>query len=354
MTNIKLNFLISLIFLSFSFSTLSAIEGVYNAPKVDNPPVIDGMGTDDCWQKASWAPIANVWIGSAVSSADYSGKFKVVWTPERLYVLVEVVDDSLSCQKVFDINNIYNYDCVEVFIDENRSRGTYSGTYQAFAYHTDTTGHICYARGNYGWERLDDHINMKVKKVAAHTYNWEFEIKIFDDSYASNKTNIPVSLTVGKSMGWSVAYNDNDAGTARQSMFGSKYIDGTDKNISYFNSSAFGDINLVFPADTGTTILHTGVVIRPESNSLECFVLNNENKVRLTFNNSTTGIYQIQVFDITGKMVASKEMLKTQQVQDENIDAASLHPGIYLVRATGAGKVYTSKVISSSGTRLDL
>ena len=339
--------LISLIILNFFFSTLSATEGVYNAPKVDTPPVIDGMGNDSCWQKASWAPIANVWIGSAVPLTDYKGNFKVVWTPQRLYLLIEIVDDSLSCQNVFDINNIYNYDCVEVFIDENHSKGIYSDTYQAFAYHTDTTGHICYARGSYGWERLDDHIKMKVKKVAAHTYDWEFEIKIFNDSYDPNKTNTPVLLTVGKLMGWSVAYNDNDGGTSRQNMFGSKYIAGADKNISYYNASAFGDINLVLPADTGT-VVHTGAVKQLEKNSFECFSLNNENKFRLSFNNPTTGIYKIQVFDITGKIVATKEMIKIQQVQDENIDTASLQHGIYFVRATGAGRVYTSKVILSS------
>ena len=343
---------ILLICISFS---VWATEGVYNAPKVDTPPVIDGIGNDSCWLKASWAPVKNMWLNTinndtTVTPTDYSGKFKVVWTPQRLYLLFEIVDDSLSCQKTFDISNIYNYDCVEVFIDENHSRGDYSGTYQAFAYHTDTSGHICYARGNYGWEQLNDHIKMKVKKVAPHTYDWEYEIKVFNDSYNPLNTNIPDILTVGKLMGWSVAYNDNDGGTMRQSMFGSKFIAGTDKNISYYNSSAFGQINLVMPADTGTEIINTAISKHPEPNSMECQMLNNGNKLQLRFNSSNTGIYEVQVFDITGKLIVNKKIMKTLRQQDETIDTSAFHQGMYLIRANGSGRVYTSKIIFQ-GTR---
>ena len=89
-----------------------------------------------------------------------------------------------------------------------------------------------------------------MKRVAPHTFEYEYELKVFNDTYVEASVNIPVQLTSGKLLGWSVAYNDNDFGSTRQNMFGSKLIEGADKNISYFNASAFGELKLV---DDGVT-----------------------------------------------------------------------------------------------------
>jgi hypothetical protein len=232
-----------------SGNTYSNTPGYYEAKFTTTLPVIDGIGSDTCWNKADWATIDQVWIGAAVDAADFTGKFKMMWTEYRLYLLVRVTDDSLRLQSpgISDVcSNIYNYDCVELFIDENNSRETdYSGTFKAFAYHLDTAKHICYAMGLSGWARLDDHINYKMTRVDTHTFDYEYEIKVFNDSYTTGGNHTPVKLTNGMLMGWSVAYNDNDLGASRQNMIGSIFIAGNDKNVSYFNSSVFGQLKLV-------------------------------------------------------------------------------------------------------------
>lgn len=223
--------------------------GYYEAKYTTAIPVIDGIGNDTCWNKAEWAAMDQVWIGPKVDASDFTGKFKVMWTEDRLYVLVRVTDDSLRLQShdISDVcTNIYNYDCVEIFIDENNSRETnYSGTFKAVAYHMDTTGNICYSMGNKGWVRLDDHIRYKMKRIDSHTFDYEYEIKIFNDTYTVGENTTPAKLSDGKLMGWSIAYNDNDLGTTRQSMIGSVFIPGNEKNVSYFNSSVFGKLKLV-------------------------------------------------------------------------------------------------------------
>lgn len=62
------------------------------------PVIIDGQATEACWAKAEWNEIDQVWIpwSAKMKDGDFSGKFKVAWDEDFLYVLVEVVDDSLS------------------------------------------------------------------------------------------------------------------------------------------------------------------------------------------------------------------------------------------------------------------
>ena len=180
------------------------------------------------------------------------GRFKALWTSERLYLLLEVTDDSLRLQPentASVCDNIYNFDCVEIFIDENHSRdANYSNSHKAFAYHLDTAGSVCYANGSLGWERLDGDIRFKMQRVAEHTFHYEYEIKVFNDTYVPGGDNTPVPLTDGKLMGWSLAYNDNDKGNTRQNMTGSKFVAGNsdnERNVSYYNASVFGDLKLV-------------------------------------------------------------------------------------------------------------
>ena len=54
--------------------------------------------TEECWENAEWNAIDQVWIpwGTTMKDGDFSGRFKVAWDEDFLYVLVEVVDDSLS------------------------------------------------------------------------------------------------------------------------------------------------------------------------------------------------------------------------------------------------------------------
>ena len=89
--------------------------------------------------------------GASVDSTDYSGKYKVVWSSvtNLIYFLVRITDDVFVDGYIPEVtSDIYNFDVVEVFIDEDMSGGlhVFDGTgatglewgtkaENAFAYH---------------------------------------------------------------------------------------------------------------------------------------------------------------------------------------------------------------------------
>ncbi|HEX2937259.1 MAG TPA: sugar-binding protein [Bacteroidales bacterium] len=317
--------------------------GHYEAKFTSTLPVIDGIGNDTCWDKAEWATIDQIWIGQPVDASDFTGKFKAMWTEDRLYVLVRVTDDSLLLQAsgITDVcTNIYNYDCVEIFMDENNSRETdYSGTFKAVAYHMDTTGNICYSMGNKGWVRLDDHLHYKMKRVDTHTFDYEYEIKVYNDTYVVGGINVPVKLTNGKLMGWSIAYNDNDLGSTRQNMIGSIYIAGSDKNVSYFNSSVFGELKLVGKS-TPTT------VSAAEENANAIGLKTMGDKLVVTYTNQTINDkVNIQLFDCSGKRFQNFTTVKHSSFIEKQFDTSGLPKGVYIVKVANEEKSETKKVV---------
>jgi len=321
--------------------------GAYVAWQTDTIPVIDGIGDDNCWKKANWASINHVWIGPAVTPADYSGKYKVLWTPQRLYLLIEVVDDSLCIQPpVADPrNNIYNYDCMEIFIDEDNSRETnYTGTYKAIAYHIDSKGGIFYALGSAGWTgSLSNNINYKMTKVAAHTYDWEFEIKVFDKSFVYGGDNTPVTLTNNKVMGWSLAYNDNDGGTTRQNMIGSVLVPGTtddQRNVSYYNASVFGKLTLSSNL--------TAVTLPTNSDLFQRNVYYSNHRIKVQLTDSKVENVTFQLFDLCGKEFKSLSVNSSSKNTVTDVDVSNLPDGIYIVRIGNLQQHIMKKVIIKS------
>ena len=67
----------------------------YRAPKARRALNVDGVGDEPVWQRARWQEIKHRWLGPEYSPEDFQGRFKVVWTPERIYILAELVDDVL-------------------------------------------------------------------------------------------------------------------------------------------------------------------------------------------------------------------------------------------------------------------
>ncbi len=344
------NLLFSVIIL-FSFGFCHATDpanwpqGYYEALHTDTIPIIDGIGDDNCWHRAVWAPVDQTWIGPAYSESDYKGRFKALWTAERLYLLIEITDDSLRLQdtNIADVcSNIYNYDCTEIFIDENHSRDVnYANSHKAFAYHMDTSGHVCYANGSFGWERLDDHINYKMRRVSANVYHYEYEIKIFNDSYVSGGENTPVTLTENKLMGWSLAYNDNDAGNTRQNMIGSKFVPGDsdfERNVSYYNASVFGDLKLV--NDYSVSFLR-----KEESDPFQCTVKHDENRITVSFAAPVNENIRIQLIDLNGRVHLKYLIDRPLVYNEKTFNTEGIPGGIYILRITGGGQHFEQKLV---------
>lgn len=217
----------------------------YSAPRASQAPVIDGIGSESCWQQAQWKDIKYVWLGNTPTADDFSGRFKMVWTPERLYYLVEITDDKLSAPNTTPLKNYFDNDCVELFIDENHSGGNHQNNYNAFAYHIELDYDIIDNNTSGTQSFYNDHAKV-LRTKNGNVYTWEIELKVFDDKYDEKvTTNVPVTLTKDKIMGFGVSYNDNDNNMTRDNFIGSMDIPGTDKNVAWINADVFDTLMLV-------------------------------------------------------------------------------------------------------------
>lgn len=249
---------------------------------VETPPEIDGFGNDPVWAKAKWQDIKYAWMytgdmclptgvtavnadGTVPKTPDFSGRFKIVWTADRLYILTEIIDDIIYTPYISTpTQSPEKNDCLELFIDENASGGTRTsdGGNNFFTYHMNYDGinvadYIASLNRN---ELRNSHLNYKIdKNDSTHTYTWETEMKVYDNSYplATTPDTAPVTLTEGKTMGFVAAYcdNDNNAHSSnttqisnRDHFFGSMYVTGTTdiaRNVAYQNSTQYAKLYLV-------------------------------------------------------------------------------------------------------------
>ena len=107
----------------------------YRAPRAATAPVVDGVADEAAWTEAAWQPIAQRWLGPEYTPEDFAGRFKVVWTPERIYLLAEIVDDVLIDTHRDPLVQYWDDDTLEIFVDEDYSGGEHRFNHNAFAYH---------------------------------------------------------------------------------------------------------------------------------------------------------------------------------------------------------------------------
>ena len=212
--------------------------------------MIDGE-IESAWDIALWEPIDVPWRGDPQSGTrfkvpdsaeDFSGRYKAMWTPERLYLLVDITDDILNDAHPRPLSNYYNDDTVEIFIDEDNGREVYQGTGKAYAYHISIFGDVVDRNA-----LLNDHIQVVIKEEGTR-YIWEMEIMVVNEDfniYYDAETNNAVELSVGKTLGFTASYIDNDGGSSRESFIGSVDSEGHHENRGYIDSSSFGTLTLV-------------------------------------------------------------------------------------------------------------
>jgi hypothetical protein len=276
--------------LTISFCLLTSIpvfaaqDDVVEAKEVTTPPVIDGITNDACWAEAKWQAIDQVWIpwGAPLDSIDFYGRYKICWSSEKnlLYFLFEVTDDIVSDKFVKgQTADVYNFDMIEVFIDENKSGGyhVFDGTANneaqmgtnaenAFVYHifakspeAGKMDSVFYALDMYGtgWNQKTDvsydwHFPEFKYRHEGHVTTYEFSLKVFDDTYSlTNEEKSRVKLTEGKVMGLTLAANDDDQPevdpktTKRDHMIGSVAVTKKAYNNHWKIADDFGTVKLV-------------------------------------------------------------------------------------------------------------
>jgi hypothetical protein len=248
----KIIILFMLIVITFSSQKTMAIE----ANKATEKIVVDGI-TDEAWSKSTWYPIDKIMLGSLSNKNDFSGRFKLLWDENYLYLTAEIIDDVLFDQHADPLKLYWDDDCFEVFIDEDKSGGNHQFNYNAFAYHVALDNQVVdigenNKDGSANFVLLNDHISSVWKRsnVTPHAVIWELAIKIFDDKFDDKKTDNSASrvkLTTGKTLGFMLAYCDNDGSLEREAFIGSTEITpiNGDKNLGYITADVFEKLTLI-------------------------------------------------------------------------------------------------------------
>ena len=225
-------------------------------------PQIDGV-MDTLWQAAPWQPLNQHILGEMPSKEDFSGRFKVMWDKNKIYLLAEIQDDILFDSHPDPLDAYWDDDCLEIFIDEDRSGGEHQFNFNAFAYHIALDNQavdIGYKTkdGQPDFMLLNDHLKSAWKRqaTAPHKLIWEVALDVYDDSFAYVTTQEgikkfndakPVTLTANKELGFMLAYCDNDGSESRENFIGSVAIKpkNGDKNLGYKDASVFSSLKLM-------------------------------------------------------------------------------------------------------------
>ncbi len=312
-------------------------------------PIIDGDTTDVAWQSAKWYNINYIWLpyGTTIPASDFSGRFKVVWnkTTNLLYFIVEITDDTFVNGYIYanNLGTYYNYDVVEVFIDEDRSGGTHTNDNNAFAYHI-TSGNSTveydaidiYSTGTTNKVNYRNHLPEFKRVFDGNHYYWEFSMMAIKNTFTpTNDPNLFKStLTIGKKIGLSVAYCDNDGLTenpkTRDNFIGSKYLTSADQNNSYINASLFG--SLILADNTSTDVQNINI-----EKTVSAWI-NSSKKLNISYDISWSQPI-ILLTDLSGRTI---QQLDTKI---NTFDVSSLSHGCYLIVLKQNDKCVTTKII---------
>ncbi|WP_411767083.1 CBM9 family sugar-binding protein [Winogradskyella sp. A3E31] len=205
---------------------------------------IDGIADEPVWQKATWQPLDQVWLGDSLTSDDFSGRYKLTWDKDTLYLLAEIQDDTLIDIYKDPLKQWWDDDCLEVFIDEDNSGGEHQFNHNAFAYHIALDGNVVDMSTEQEGKLYNSHVESK-RITENNTSTWEVKIYLYDDSYDdANNLNEPVKLTLNKKIGFALAYCDNDHSETREHFIGSIPVEGADKNRGWIDADIFGTLLL--------------------------------------------------------------------------------------------------------------
>lgn len=325
----------------FSVSTLGQTnKDTLVAVQALTPVVIDGAGNDECWSRTTWKPIGQVWIpyNIPMAAGDFEGKFKVAWDREYLYLLIEVVDNMLSDDHSDPLQSWWDDDCLEIFIDENRSMGIHQFNTNAFAYHISLKYDAVDLNSSGDGVNYKNNIQVRMDTIGVNTYLWEVAIKNY--SAAFNITNPEASrvyLTPDKLMGLTVAYCDNDETKGRENFIGSMTLSAATHNESYINANYFGPLVL----KSTTTGIDDLAGKQYSSQLVSVFPNPAENRLKIERKIKSAEALSVKIHSVTGTLVKTF-ILKGKQ---ETIEISDLMPGMYVLNISSAKYTQSERII---------
>ena len=219
-------------------------QGKLVVSAVYGTPVLDGSASDDVWERCEWYEIDQVWLGDIPSPEDFSGRYKVAWDENNLYILALITDDSLLDIHPDDLEYYWDDDCLEIFLDEDASGGNHQYNYNAFAYHINLDGRVTDIAADSTYRFFDNHCLAR-RLTRDQISTWEIAVRVYDGKqFGDDKENIPKLLKAAKKMGFALAYCDNDRSSERENFMGSVPIAGPDKNLGWIDAGVFGLLEL--------------------------------------------------------------------------------------------------------------
>lgn len=350
-----LSFLI--LFTSSLFADNPEQDATVECFEVKTIPVIDGSASDACWNVAKWQAIDQTWIpwGEYIEPDDFTARYKTVWSSSTnlMYFVVEITDDIISdAYKPGETADIYNFDMIEVFIDQDKSGGEHvsdsntSNAENAFAYHifakVPEIGIVSYDYyvtdiASTGWNTdFSNHLPDFAISYDGDVRTYEFSLIVYDDTYGErDDESARVTLQKDMIMGLSLAANDDDEPeinpimTTRDNMIGSVAVLEQNNNNHWMLADDFGTVMLLASTETK--------VFEPTANSL------------ITYPNPTTGMLNIknsdyshfQLLTATGRLAKDFYSLE----KEFSISVSELKSGIYILKAENSVNNIQQKII---------
>ena len=216
----------------------------YRAPRAAQAPAIDGVADEAVWEQARWHELEYRWLGPEYSADDFQGRYKVAWTEDKIYILAEITDDILIDTHRDPLVQYWDDDCLEIFLDEDFSRGEHQFNHNAFAYHMSLDNQAIDIGTDKRARNYSHHVESRWKQ-RGNKIIWELAIDIYTDAYQDDSdTNTPVRLAAGKIMGLMVAYCDNDGSELRENFIGSEPVNEGPKDRGWIDAGLFGSLVL--------------------------------------------------------------------------------------------------------------
>ncbi len=243
---LKIVSLFSMFFLLPAYAADSHYQGRtnYYAPYAEKAPKVDGIANESIWQLAKWQPLDQRWLGPEYSKEDFQGRYKIVWTKSKLYLMAEIVDDILIDSHRDPLTQYWDDDCLEIFLDEDFSGGEHQFNHNAFAYHFSLDNQAIDIGTDKQARSYTHHVESRWQQQGDKLI-WELSIDIYTDEYKDTATNNqPVALSAGKIMGLMVAYCDNDGSELRENFIGSESAPGKEPDRGWKDAGLFGKLIL--------------------------------------------------------------------------------------------------------------
>ena len=243
---LKIVSLFSMFFLLPAYAADSHYQGRtnYYAPYAKKAPKVDGIANESIWQLAKWQPLDQRWLGPEYSKEDFQGRYKIVWTKSKLYLMAEIVDDILIDSHRDPLTQYWDDDCLEIFLDEDFSGGEHQFNHNAFAYHFSLDNQAIDIGTDKQARSYTHHVESRWQQQGDKLI-WELSIDIYTDEYKDTATNNqPVALSAGKIMGLMVAYCDNDGSELRENFIGSESAPGKEPDRGWKDAGLFGKLIL--------------------------------------------------------------------------------------------------------------